>query len=233
MQGTGPNDCIAAVGTVLRPQLAAIFRRFLAITTGSCVPQSGRLPWDLAVKDWACGMRVKFFVSAMSPPRNLWRRLANDRAGLTTVEFAIAAAMFTAVIVGVAQGGILLYDEVELANAVGIGSRTFAVARHASCSECTARPYTDTINAIANSGRLRLAAANVTVAVGGTPCTSDGTCLKSLNAAHSSGPYYSPSSQTSVTLTYPCPKLLPSALFDTIGVCPSGNFSFEISQQVQ
>jgi Flp pilus assembly protein TadG len=178
-------------------------------------------------------MCVKFFVSVMGLPRNLWRRLSSDRSGLTTVEFAIAVAMFTTVVVGVVQGGLLLFDEVELTNAVGIGSRTFAVARHASCSECTARPYTDTINAIANSGRLRLAATNVTLAVGGAPCTSDRTCLTSLNAAHSSGPYYSPLSQTSVTLTYPCPKLLPSALFDTIGVCPSGNLSFEISQQVQ
>jgi Flp pilus assembly protein TadG len=176
---------------------------------------------------------VKFFASVMSLPRSLWRRLANDRAGLTTVEFAITATMFTTVVVGIAQGGLLLVDEVELANAAGIGSRTFALARQPTCSGCTARPYTNTIDAIANSGRLQLAAANVALAVGGAPCTSDGTCLTALNAAHFSGAHYSPLSQTSVTLTYPCPKLLPSVLFDTIGACPSGNLSFEISQQVQ
>jgi hypothetical protein len=48
MQGTEPNDCIAAIKTVLKPQFGAIFRRFLAITTACCVPQSRRLTWDLA-----------------------------------------------------------------------------------------------------------------------------------------------------------------------------------------
>jgi Flp pilus assembly protein TadG len=180
-----------------------------------------------------CGARMKFVLSVMNLSRNLWRRLISDHAGITNVQFAIAVPIFTAVVVGIVQGGLLLFDEVELANAAGVGSRTFSMARQPLCAGCTARPYTSTINAIANSGSLQLASANVTFTVGGAPCASDATCLTALNAAHSSGAYYSPSSRTSVGLTYPCPKLLPSALFDVIGVCPSGTLSVEISQQVQ
>jgi len=181
---------------------------------------------------WGC-VKMKLSISIMGFLKKLWRELANDHAGVTTVGFAIAVPMFTALVVGTVQGGFLLFDEVELANAAGVGSRAFAVARQPSCSGCTAHPYGSTINAIANSSNLQLAAANVTLAVGGTPCTSDASCLAALNAAHSLGAYYSPSSQTSVTVTYPCPKLLPSALFDAIGACPSGSLSLGMSLQVQ
>jgi Flp pilus assembly protein TadG len=181
-----------------------------------------------------CGcVRMKSAVSVMSVPINLWRKLACDRAGVTTVGFAVAVSMFTALVVGIAQGGLLLFDEVELANAASVGSRTFMVARQPSCFRCVARPYTSTLNAVATAGSLQLASANVSLAVGGAPCSSDATCLAALNAAHFSGAYYSSRSQASVTVTYPCPKLLPSALFETIGVCPSGNLSLKISQQVE
>jgi Flp pilus assembly protein TadG len=176
---------------------------------------------------------MKSAISIMSIPINLWRKLAHDHSGVTTVGFAVAVSMFTVVVVGVAQGGLLLFDEVELAKAAGVGSRTFALARQPSCFRCAARPYTSALNAIANSGSLQLASANVTLAVGGAPCANDETCLAALNGAHFSGAYYSSSSRASVTLTYPCPKLLPSTLFDATGVCPSGNFSLTISQQVQ
>jgi Flp pilus assembly protein TadG len=172
-------------------------------------------------------------ISLMSLPRNLWRRLVRDRAGITTIEFAIAVPIFTAVVVGLVQGGFLLFDEIELANAVGVGSRTFAVARQPSCLRCAAEPYTSTVNAVVDSSRLRLAAANVTIAVGGRPCTNDETCLAALKAAHFSSAYYSPAAQASVTVTYPCPKLLPSTLFEFIGACPTGSLSLEMTQQVQ
>jgi Flp pilus assembly protein TadG len=176
---------------------------------------------------------MKLLISLMTLPNNLWWRLTRDRSGTTTVGFAVAVPMFAALVVGTIQGGLLLVDEVEVANAVSVGSRAFAMARQPSCVRCTAQPYTSTINAIANSGRLQLAAANVTLAVGGTRCASDATCLKALNAAHSAGAYYSPSSQASVTVTYPCPRLLPSAVFDLIGACPTRSLSLEMSQQVQ
>jgi len=176
---------------------------------------------------------MKLLILVMTLPKNLWRRLAKDRTGVTTVEFAVGVLIFTALVVGTVQGGLLLFDEIELANAAAVGSRTFALVRQPSCLGCTAQPYTSTIDAIANASGLELAAANVALAVGGTPCISDATCLAALNGAHSSGAHYSPSSQTSVTVTYACPRLLPSALFDVIGACPSGNLSFKISQQVK
>lgn len=176
---------------------------------------------------------MKLLISVMTFPKNLWRRFAIDRTGITTVEFAVGIPIFTALVVGAVQGGLLLFDEIELANAAVVGSRTFAVARQPSCLGCTAQPYTSTIDAIANAGGLELAAANVALAVGGTPCISDAACLSALNGARSSGAHYSPSSQTSVTVTYACPRVLPSALFDVIGACPGGSLSFKLSQQVQ
>jgi Flp pilus assembly protein TadG len=167
-------------------------------------------------------------------------RFVKGRSGSTIIAFAIAAPLFTALIIGVAQGGLLLFDEIQLANAAVAGSRTFAIARQPSCSRCSAQPYTDTINAIASSGGLRPSAMQVTLQVGGAPCSSDAACLAALNSAHTLRPHYSSASRTTVTVTYPCPNLLPSSLMALAGVCVdntyggrSGYLSVTTSQQVQ
>ena len=149
------------------------------------------------------------------------------------IEFAIAVPLFTGLVIGVAQGGILFFDQIELANATAVGSRAFALGRHG-------QPYTDTINAIANSGRLPLGSSNVILSVGGTICTSDATCLTALNAAYYvSGTQYSSASWTTVTVTYPCPTFLPTSWLALARVCsgtnesPPGFLTARMSQQVQ
>jgi Flp pilus assembly protein TadG len=183
---------------------------------------------------------VRMTVSNSALVKAPLRRFAKDRGGATTVAFAIAVPLFTAVVIGVVQGSLLLFDEIELANAAVAGSRAFAIARQPSCHGCSARPYTDTISAITNSGSLRPGAVEVTLQVGGAACSSDAACLAALNAAHTSRPHYSSASQTAVTVTYPCPKLLPSSWMTRAGLCAdnrysgkSGYLSVRTSQQVQ
>jgi Flp pilus assembly protein TadG len=170
----------------------------------------------------------------------LLRRFAKGRSAASKLEFAIAAPLFTALVIGAVQGGLLLFDEVELANAAVAGSRAFAIARHPLCSGCSAQPYTDTINAITNSGSLRPDAIQVTLQVGSAPCASDAACLAALKAAFTSGAHYSNASQATVALTYPCPNLLPRSWFALTGVCTDGRLgseagylSVKTSQQVQ
>lgn len=178
--------------------------------------------------------------SKPAPVKALLRLFAKGRRRASTVEFAIAAPLFAALVVGLAQGGLLLFDEIELANAVVAGARTFAIARQPPCSGCSAQPYTDTIDAITNSSGLRRSAIQVTLQVGGAPCSSDAACLAALNAAHTSSRRFSSASQTTVTVTYPCPNLLPSSWMALTGVCTdhtysdkSGYLSVKTSQQVQ
>lgn len=155
------------------------------------------------------------------------------------IAFAIAVPLFTAFVVGLVQGGFLLFDEIELANAAVVGSQAFAVARQPSCRGCAAKPYSNTINAIASSGGLQVSAMQITLEVGSAPCASDAACLAALNAAHTLGAY-STLSQITVTVTYPCPNFVPASWMALTGVCTgngqgdaSDHLSVKISQQIQ
>jgi Flp pilus assembly protein TadG len=169
-----------------------------------------------------------------------WHRLADDRCGAAMVEFALAVPLFSVLFIGVVQGGMLLYDEIELANAANIGSRAFAVSRQASCTPtcATATPYTSTLSAIEKSGSLPLGASNVTLSVGSpaSSCSTDTACLQDLNNAFNSttqGSYFSAGGTTIVTVTYPCPEFLPLSWMPLTAVCSTGNLSVTMSQQVQ
>lgn len=178
-------------------------------------------------------VELKISISTIAPIKTLLRALADDCSGATMIGFVIAVPLFTGLIIGVAQGGILVFDQIELANATAVGSRAFALGRRA-------QPYTNTIKAIANSGRLPLGSSNVTLSVGGTVCTSDATCLAALNTAYYvSGAHYSPASWTTVTVTYRCPTFLPTSWLALARVCsgtnesPPGFLTDRMSQPVQ
>jgi Flp pilus assembly protein TadG len=195
---------------------------------------------------------MKITISEVSVIKTLWRRLADDRCGAAMVEFALAVPLFSALFIGMVQGGILLFDEIELANAANVGSRAFAVSRQPTCNPtCTTAttPATSTVNAIENSGSLTLGPSNITLSVGSpaaacfnpgdTPSADDGTatsgCLGALNSAFNStnGSYYSAAANTTVKVTFPCTELLPLSWMPLTGVCAGGNLSVTMSQQVQ
>jgi Flp pilus assembly protein TadG len=186
-------------------------------------------------------------MSAIAVIKTLWRKLSDDSRGAAMVEFALAVPLFSALFIGLVQGGLLLFDEIELANAANVGSRAFAVSRQPTCNPtCTAAtPATNTVSAITSSGSLALGSANVTLSVGSpatacfspgnTPTSDDPTCLTALNNAFNStnGSYYAAAANTTVTVTYPCPQLLPLAWMPLTGVCTAGNLTVTMSQQVQ
>ena len=183
---------------------------------------------------------MKIAIFEITPITTLLRALADERSGAISVEFAIAIPLFAGLVIGLVQGGLLVFDEMELANASAVGSRTFSFGLRPMCDGCTPQPYTNTINAIANSSRLPLGASNVTLSVGGTTCTSDAACLTALNAAYyGSGALYSLASWTTVTVTHPCPAFLPTSWLALAGVClgtnysPPGFLTAQMSQQVQ
>jgi Flp pilus assembly protein TadG len=187
-------------------------------------------------------------MSAIAVIKILLRKLADNNCGAAMVEFALAVPLFSALFIGMVQGGLLLFDEIELANAANVGSRAFAVARQPTCNPtCSAAtaPATSTVNAITSSGSLTLGSANITLSVGSpatacfspgnTPGSQDSTCLTALNNAFNStnGSYYALAANTTVTVSYPCPQLLPLAWMPLTGVCTGGNLTVTMSQQVQ
>jgi Flp pilus assembly protein TadG len=191
-------------------------------------------------------------ISAILAIKAFWRRFADDRCGAAMVEFALAVPLFSVLFIGTVQGGMLLFDEIELANAANVGARAFAVSRQPSCNPtcAAATPATSTVNAIENSGSLTLGSSNITLSTGSpgvacfkpgdTPSADDGTattgCLGALNSAFNSttqGSYYSAAGTTTVTVTYPCPEFLPLKWMPLTAVCSSGNLSVTMSQQVQ
>ena len=178
-------------------------------------------------------IRVKVSFPAINVIKTPRRWFAGHRTAIAAVEFAVAVPLFTAVVIGVAQGGLLLFDEIELTKAAAVGSRTFAISRWPSCPGCTAQPYTNTIDAIANSGSLRLRASNVSLAVSGASCATDAACRASLKSAYTSAGYNTAMSMTTVTVTYPCPALLPLSWVPLTGICTAGNLSMTMSQPIQ
>jgi Flp pilus assembly protein TadG len=183
---------------------------------------------------------MKVAISAIPPMKTLLHALANEDSGAISIEFAIAVPLFAGLVIGIVQGGLLLFDEIELVNATAVGSRTFALGRQPSCGGCTPQPYTNTIKAVANSGPLPLGASSVTLSVGGATCASDAACLTALNTAYyASGAHYSPASWTTVTVTRPCPTFLPASWLAFAGVClgtnniPAGFLTAQMSWEVQ
>ena len=61
-------------------------------------------------------------LSAIAVIKTLWRKLAYNNCGAAMVEFALAVPLFSALFIGMVQGGLLLFDEIELANAANVGS---------------------------------------------------------------------------------------------------------------
>jgi TadE-like protein len=179
-------------------------------------------------------------ISAIALIKTLLRSLRDEEGGAISVQFAIAVPLFTGLVTGIVQGGLLLFDQIELVNVTAVGSRAFALGRQPTCDGCTPQPYTNTIKAVANSGRLPLGASSVTLSVGGATCASDAACLAALNAAfYASAGHYSPALWTTVIVTRPCPTVLPASWLAFAGVCsganniPSGSLTAQMSREVQ
>jgi Flp pilus assembly protein TadG len=125
------------------------------------------------------------------------RDLARDCDGTALVEFAALLPLLLALMVGIAQMGLIFSNYIMLTNATGAGALLFSQSRSLP------NPYTTTVSQIqtAASPPLTQASLTITTKVGNTACTSDSGCLALLVAG----------AQASVTVTYPCTLLLPAA----------------------
>jgi len=200
---------------------------------------------------------MKISTSTIAVVNTLLRRLAKDRRGAAVVEFAIAVPLFSVAFIGVLQAGLLMFDQIELANAANAGSLAFSAGRQQICSTCTATPATNAISAIGNQLAFtpqQLLTVKVNLATGspsascysytGTQpsASQDNNCLTALNSAYNStgGSFYSNAAVTSVTVAYPCFQLLPLSWFALTGVCMGNSYyptpgyiAVTMSQQVQ
>ena len=200
---------------------------------------------------------MKISTSAIDIVNTLLRRLVKHRGGAAAVEFAIAVPGFSIAFIGVLQAGILMFDQIELANAANAGSLAFSAGRQQICSTCTATPATNAISAIDNQLALtpqQLLTVKVNLATnspsavcysfaGSQPLASDdANCLTALNSAYNStgGSFYSNAAVTTVTVAYPCFQLLPLSWFALTGVCMGNSYyptpgyiAVTMSQQVQ
>lgn len=121
------------------------------------------------------------------------------QAGAEIVEFALILPIFFALIFSVMQIGWLLYSYVVLTTAAATGARVFATQRGYSA------PYTDTTNAVLSAAAILAPSANVqasltiNMAVNGTACQSDTSCISALGTAKSAP---AAGTQASVSLNY-------------------------------
>ena len=126
-----------------------------------------------------------------APRMRPFSSLMRDPAGTSAIEFAFIAPLLMLLALGTVQFGITLNNYIMLTEAVRTASRQLAVSRGGST------PYTDTVNQIYRSAPT-LIPANLTIAlaVNGTACSTDTTCLNALASAQGR--------PASVSAAYPC-----------------------------
>lgn len=123
-------------------------------------------------------------------PRALpFRRLVDDTAGVTAVEFAILSPVLLAILLGMFSFGVAMKDYMVLTSAAGQGALTFALSRG------NTGPYTKTRAAIlAAAPTLTAASVAITVKIDNVACANDAACSTAQVAGKSAA----------VTATYPC-----------------------------
>jgi Flp pilus assembly protein TadG len=120
------------------------------------------------------------------------RRLARmpfDQRGVSAIEFAIAAPVIMALLIGTFKFGATMIHQVVLTNAAAQGALTLALSRG------TTSPYTSTTTAINNAASsLTTASITTTVTINGTACSTNTACAALMSAGVTAV----------VRTTYPC-----------------------------
>ncbi len=123
--------------------------------------------------------------------RRLCRGAVGDEGGASAVEFAIVAPVLCTLLFGTIQFSLTLNNYMEVTDGVRAASRVLSASR----TEST--PFTDTTNAVYNSGvGLTQTSFTITMAVNGVACASDTACATALSSATGD--------PETGTATYPC-----------------------------
>jgi Flp pilus assembly protein TadG len=119
--------------------------------------------------------------------------IANDRAGVAALEFALVAPILMMLAVGIAKFGLVMNNYLILTEAVADGARIFALER----GDPDTDPYSDAVGQVqSTASNLTTASLTITLSVNGTACTTDATCNTALSTAQGQ--------PATVKATYPC-----------------------------
>lgn len=118
-----------------------------------------------------------------------FRRLPDNREGVSALEFAILSPVLMTVVLAIFQLGVVMNNFMVITNAAAKGALTIALSRGATT------PYATTVAAI-NAAAPNLTTADIvtTVTINGTACATDSACSTALVAGVSAV----------VKTTYPC-----------------------------
>ena len=142
--------------------------------------------------------------------------VARDDTGAVLVEFTILSPVLLLMLLGVLQFGLLYYYRISVTTAAVVGARMLSISR----SDTT--PYSDTVAAIQNaSSNLKASDLTITLATySGTAwitCNTNTSCSTLIGTAYGSATGTQPAR---VTVSYPCPILIPTSWVNLSGICP-------------
>jgi Flp pilus assembly protein TadG len=143
--------------------------------------------------------------------------VARDDTGAVLVEFTILSPMLLLMLLGVLQFGLLYYYRISVTTAAVVGARMLSISR----SDAT--PYGDTVSAIQNaSSNLNASELTITLATyNGTAwvtCNTNTSCSSQIGIAYGSATVTPQPAR--VTVSYPCPILIPTSWVNLSGICP-------------
>ena len=140
--------------------------------------------------------------------------VARDHTGAVLVEFTILAPVLVLMLLGVLQFGLLYYYRISMTTAAVVGGRMLSTSR----SDHT--PYGDIVAAIQNSSS-NLICIEFNDHIGNIQRDSLGNLQYGYIVPTALGNAYNPPPQpASVTVSYPCPILIPTSWVNLSGICP-------------
>lgn len=111
------------------------------------------------------------------------RRIGACRRGATAIEFAVLAPVFLAMLLGLIEGGRLLWTQQTLQNVAHVGARCLAAGATSCATVAATRSH---VVSLAADRGVRLLAANVTPETGVTCAGVGGFDRVSVQAAFDS-----------------------------------------------
>jgi Flp pilus assembly protein TadG len=151
------------------------------------------------------------------------RQSAMRQRGAAVVEFALVLPVVLLVLFGAVQFGWLMNNYLLLTNAASVGAHLLASERG------YATPYSDTETAVLAATATLKNTVAITIAVGGTTCTSNTACASALGT-QTQPP--TAGTQASVSLSYAFAGPFKGALYSLKSMMPT-SLSATMSELVQ
>jgi Flp pilus assembly protein TadG len=138
------------------------------------------------------------------------RAFGRDRDGTALVEVTLVVVLLVTLMVGIMQFGLLLNGYITLNSATDAGARLFALSRGSDTSYAATRSQI-----FSSAPNFQQGSLTITLAVNGTPCTSNSDCKTKLQSAQGL--------PITVTTSYPCNLLTIISGFTLAATCTLGS----------